>query len=109
MRLKDGLILREVAGQYVIVPIGKMSREIPQIHYMTKDAAMIWEKVYGRDFTKEDIINILKEAYPKTREGDILYAAKQFIEGISSRWLLHKEHANIERIRFQMNKERKNK
>ena len=28
MRIKDNLILREVAGQYVIVPIGKRVNEI---------------------------------------------------------------------------------
>ena len=28
MKLKDGLILREVAGQYVIVPTGKRVQEV---------------------------------------------------------------------------------
>ena len=32
MKLKDGLILREVAGQYVIVPTGKMVQEVRGIN-----------------------------------------------------------------------------
>ena len=28
MKLKDGLILREVAGQYVIVPTGKRVKDV---------------------------------------------------------------------------------
>ncbi len=39
MRLKDGLILREVAGQYVIVPTGKRVQEVTWHHYITKPAA----------------------------------------------------------------------
>ena len=31
MRLKDGLILREVAGQFVIVPTGRRVKEVTSI------------------------------------------------------------------------------
>ena len=39
MRLKDGLILREVAGQFVIVPTGKRVREVTNTVYISSSAA----------------------------------------------------------------------
>ena len=35
MRLKDGLILREVAGQFVIVPTGRRVKEVTSIVYIS--------------------------------------------------------------------------
>ena len=43
MRLKDGLILREVAGQYVIVPTGKRVQEVTNIVYISASAAYLWD------------------------------------------------------------------
>ena len=34
MRLKDGLVLRKVADQYIIVPTGKRVKEIPNMVYI---------------------------------------------------------------------------
>ncbi len=101
MRLKDGLVLREVAGQYVIVPTGKRVLEIPKIHYMTKDAAMLWKSIYGREFEKKDLLEILKANYPHSSDEDVEQAASNFIEGISSRWLMHNEHGGIEHINLK--------
>lgn len=49
MRLKDGLILREVAGQYVIVPTGKRVREVTNIVYISASAAYLWD--YMNDYS----------------------------------------------------------
>ena len=43
MKLKDGLILREVAGQYVIVPTGKRVQEVTNIVYISSSAAYLWD------------------------------------------------------------------
>lgn len=41
MKLKDQLILREVAGQYVIVPTGQRVREVTSIVYISSSAAYL--------------------------------------------------------------------
>lgn len=63
MRLKDGLILREVAGQYVIIPTGKRVREVTEVLYMTKPAAALWNYMQNHDFEKEDLIKLTMERY----------------------------------------------
>lgn len=53
MKLKDGLILREVAGQYVIVPTGKRVQEVIGINYITKPAAYLWDYMKDHEFEKK--------------------------------------------------------
>lgn len=101
MKLKDGLILREVAGQFVIVPTGERVREVSKIHYMTKDAAMLWNSVYGREFDEDDLIDILKSQYPKANPEQIQTAVKKFMDGIKSRSFLD-NHGGIEYISYRM-------
>ncbi len=63
MRLKDGLILREVAGQYVIIPTGKRVREVTNIVYISSSAAYLWEYMKDHEFEKEDLVERLLDHY----------------------------------------------
>lgn len=102
MKLKDGLLLREVAGQYVIVPTGKRVQEFPRVNYMTADAAYLWEQVYGHDFTVSDIEAILRERYPDAAPETISEQAGKFVEGIRSLWLEETEGGGIAGITYKM-------
>ena len=69
MKLKDDLILREVAGQYVIVPTGKRVREIHSIVYISSSGAYLWEYMKETEFKTEDLIEkILAHYTGVTRE-----------------------------------------
>lgn len=100
MKLKDNLILREVAGQYVIVPVKKRSLEIPKVTYMTKDAALLWNHVYGRNFDQEDLVKFLKKQYPHTPEDCLKQEAENFIEGVQSRWLIENKNGGVGHISY---------
>lgn len=63
MKLKDGLILREVAGQYVIVPTGKRVREVTSIVYISSSAAYLWDYMKDHEFEKEDLVQRILEHY----------------------------------------------
>ena len=63
MKLKDGLILREVAGQYVIVPTGKRVREVTSIVYISSSAAYLWDYMKNHEFEKEDLVERIMEYY----------------------------------------------
>ena len=43
LKLKSDLILREVAGQHVIVPVGKRVQEVTSIVYISSSAASTME------------------------------------------------------------------
>ena len=77
MRLKDGLILREVAGQYVIIPTGKRVREVTEVLYMTKPAAALWNYMQNHDFEKEDLIKLTMERYADAvNNGELVPSAR---------------------------------
>lgn len=63
MKLKDGLILREVAGQYVIVPTGKRVQEVTNIVYISSSAAYLWDYMKDHEFEKPDLVKRIMEHY----------------------------------------------
>ena len=63
MKLKDQIILREVAGQYVIVPTGKRVQEVTSIVYISSSAAYLWNYMKDHEFTREDLVNRIMEHY----------------------------------------------
>lgn len=68
MRVKDGLILREVAGQYVIVPTGKRVREVTNIVYISASAAYLWDYMKDHEFEKDDLVKRVMEHYTGVTE-----------------------------------------
>lgn len=68
MKLKDQLILREVAGQYVIVPTGERVREVTSIVYISASAAYLWEYMKDHEFTREDLVARVMEHYTGVTE-----------------------------------------
>ena len=63
MKLKDQLILREVAGQYVIVPTGQRVREVTSIVYISSSAAYLWDYMKDHEFTKQELVDRILEHY----------------------------------------------
>ncbi len=68
MRLKDQLVLREVAGQYVIVPTGERVREVRSIVYISSSAAYLWDYMQGCEFTKDDLVARVMEHFSEVTE-----------------------------------------
>ena len=63
MKLKDQLILREVAGEYVIVPTGQRVREVTNVVCISSSAAYLWDYMKDHEFTKEELIQRILEHY----------------------------------------------
>ena len=63
MKLKDGLILREVAGQFVVVPTGKRVQEVTSIVYISSSGAYLWDYMKDHEFQKEDLVKKILEHY----------------------------------------------
>lgn len=63
MKLKDGLVLRETAGQHVIVPTGRRVQEVRHIVYLSSSGAYLWEFMKDREFDKTDLVERIMEHY----------------------------------------------
>lgn len=91
MKLKDGLILREVAGQYVIVPTGKRVKDVTGVLYMTKPAAALWDYMQSHDFEKEDLIKLTMERYTDATYDQVSADLDKFLKELAERGILEVE------------------
>ena len=91
MRLKDGLVLREVAGQYVIVPTGKRVKEIRGVNYITKPAAYLWEYMQNNEFEKEDLIRLTLERYADATREQVSEDLDKFLKGLAEKGIIEVE------------------
>lgn len=80
MKVKDGLILREVAGQYVIVPTGKRVQEVTNIVYISSSAAYLWEYMKDHEFEKEDLVKRIMEHYTGVTEEKAAEDVEKFLK-----------------------------
>lgn len=76
MKLKDQLILREVAGEYVIVPTGRRAREVTNVVCISSSAAYLWDYMKDHEFSKEELVQRILEHY----QGVTMEQAEQDID-----------------------------
>mgnify|MGYP005781479727 CR=1 FL=1 len=107
MKLKDGLVLREVAGQYVIVPTGKRVQEITGVNYITKPAAYLWEYMKDHDFEKEDLIKLTLERYEDAAREQVSKDLDVFLKGLAEKGILEIEGQVYGSFSMRMPKQQK--
>lgn len=88
MRLKDQLTLREVAGQYVIVPTGQRVREVTSIVYISSSAAYLWDYMTDHEFTREDLVDRIMEHYTGVTEAQAAADVDKFLEVLTDNNIL---------------------
>ncbi len=67
MKIKEGFVVRKVAGKYVVVATGQASREFHGMVKLNETGKIIWEGLAeGR--TPEEIVDILAEKYSAETE-----------------------------------------
>lgn len=67
MRVSKDLILREVAGEYILIPVGKAALEIHGMINLSESAVLLWKKLQ-EDCTEEELVQALLVEYDIDRE-----------------------------------------
>lgn len=67
MKIKKQLIKRDIAGDTILVPVGKTVYDSKGLFVMNEIASFIWDKLPDAN-GEEEIVNALLEAYEVTRE-----------------------------------------
>ncbi len=62
MKVKDGFMLREIAGQWVVVPLGEMVVEFNGIITLTETGALLWRKL-ETGAEEDDLVKALMDEY----------------------------------------------
>lgn len=69
MKVKDQLVLREIAGQYVIVPVMERVKDVQSMVYISSSAAYLWQYMEGKEFTLDGLVDLILTKYKNvTRE-----------------------------------------
>ena len=68
MRLSKGLKLREVAGEYMLVPCGSDAIGSNEIFSLSESAAWLWKILGGRDFDEEYAVSLIMGEYEMDEE-----------------------------------------
>ena len=83
MRIKNGFELRKICGENIIVAHGLDNIDFTKVISMNESAADIWNSVFDRDFTVEDMGKALLDNYQvdeKQAVEDSEALLKQWIE-----------------------------
>lgn len=87
MKLKKDLVLREVAGQHLIMPIGRLS-QICQMMHITSTAAFIYKVMEEGEFTEDTLVKRGLEEYTDVTEERIRRDIHNFLQKLDDNYML---------------------
>lgn len=67
MKIKEGFMLREVAGSYVVVAVGKRSEQFNGMVNMNETGAFLW-KLVEQGASRDELLSRLLETYEVAEE-----------------------------------------
>lgn len=68
MRIKPGFILRTMGEDHIVIGEGLAQVNFNSILSLNESAAFLWEKLVGKEFTVEEMVELLREEYDVTAE-----------------------------------------
>lgn len=68
MITKKGFNLRTICGEQIIVAEGVENIDFSKIISMNESAAYLWQQVQGREFTTEELTELLTQEYDVDKE-----------------------------------------
>ncbi len=87
MRLNDNFIMREIGGEYIVVPTGETARKYNGLISVNETGAFLWEELQ-EEVTIEQLVHKVVQKYEvdeETARKDI----EVYIEKFQSRGLLN--------------------
>jgi hypothetical protein len=63
MKIKQQYQVRNIAGENVVIMQGRYGVDMTQIITLNDSALTVWNGVAGRDFSVEDVVEVLQQNY----------------------------------------------
>ncbi len=83
MKIKKGFEVRNVCGENIVIAHGVENIDFTKVITLNESAAYIWKKVEGKDFTEENMVDILMDEYEVDKEqalADVKKLAASWVE-----------------------------
>ena len=81
MNLKEDFMVREVAGQWLLVPLGESVINVNGILTLTESGAVIWKKLEDGITCEDQLADALMEEYEIERE-TALESVREFLNDL---------------------------
>ena len=62
MKARSGFILRNLAGEYVLAPVGKQIKDFQGIVLMNELSVLIWNRL-REDVSRQDLLGLILDEY----------------------------------------------
>ena len=82
MKIKEGFILRSICGEFIVVGEGLAQVNFNKMLSLNESAAYLWKEVEGKEFTPEDLVNLLLDKYDVSRK-----QAAADVEKLTATWV----------------------
>ena len=86
MRTEKNLILREIAGEYILIPTGSLALKFTGVFAISSLGVSVW-KLLEEDKTYEQIVSELLEEYEVDRE-TLERDVREFLDSLRKKELL---------------------
>lgn len=83
MKIKDGFILKEMAGSWVVVPVGENMVNFQMMMTLNESGAFLWNQL-AEEKTEEELVSALLEEYDtdaETAAADV----KEFLRALAEK------------------------
>ena len=81
MKIKKGFVVRMVGGEYIVVPVGALSKTFHGMINLNETGAFMW-KFFTEEHTEEECVEALCAEYDVDKERATI-DVKKFMETIS--------------------------
>jgi hypothetical protein len=68
MRIKKGLTIKDIAGERVLIIQGLVGADMTKIISFNASSEWLWKALSGKDFTEDNVAELLVEQYGIDRE-----------------------------------------
>lgn len=106
MKLKDGLVLRKIAGKYMVMPIGRLSRICKPLH-ISSSAAFIWKIMEQGEFTEDDLVEAGLKEYDDVSDEVLRRDVRSFMKMLDENYMLESGRPEpiLGRVKIEMSEE----
>lgn len=82
MRIKADYKIRQIAGESIIIAAGQKETDLTKIISLNPTSCFLWEKLAGKDFTEQNVIDLLIQEY-KIDNGTAAKDVKNWLQSLS--------------------------
>lgn len=68
MKIKKGFVLREMCGEHIVTGEGLENINFNKLITLNSSAAFLWQEIVGREFTAEEMAQLLIDRYGIDKE-----------------------------------------